>query len=99
MHGVRFTPSATATSALLHTWVQSWYQPISKFEIFGKWCIRNYRLRVLLQLLPVKMNVIISDGVNKRRELSVSLLDLCKFDYSVAPCTMHSTGHKEYNEE
>lgn len=29
MHGVRFTPSATAMSALLHTWVHSWYQYLS----------------------------------------------------------------------
>lgn len=42
---------------------------IYKFKIF--WNL-NCRLRISLQLLPVKMKVIIRDGINKRRGLSLS---------------------------
>ena len=83
-------------SALLHMGTYFVQISISKFKIF--W-ILNCRLRISLQLLPVKMKVILRDGINKRREVYLSLFDSYKFDYSVALCTTHFPGTRKYHEE
>lgn len=56
-----------------HTWVYIW----GKYLILKAMGLvnLNYRLKVLLQLLPVNTKVILYDGVNKWRGLSLEFVN------------------------